>query len=107
MPKDRPGSARVDAWDAGDEDEIAPRAAAARRLPAAVPGAAAGPAAALPLAPADSAADSAADATAPPPLTWRQMFRGTPIWVWGISCLTIGSICAMFFTIMLLIAGGK
>lgn len=65
------------------------------------------------LRPAMEAAEVLAVAAAPPDgalerdLTWREMLRGTPIWVWLITCSSLGLIFAMCITILLLIVFWK
>ncbi len=73
---------RVDSWDEADAD-----------TPARVP------------APSQPGAPpAAAEEAEPPRLTWRQLLRASPPWIWLISCFSIGSICVMAMIILILIA---
>jgi hypothetical protein len=49
----------------------------------------------------------AAEPAAQPELSWREMMRRTPLWVWLISTTALFGICAMFVTVMLVIALSK
>jgi hypothetical protein len=89
---------RVDEWD----DEIAPVHKPGAPAPSM-------PVAAVETAPAESpallpgeAADGEDDADRHIP--WRQAIRGAPTWIWLITIFSIGSICVMMSTVVLLFA---
>ena len=108
MPKDNAGhDAWVDEWGAEDDANAGRGTRSAEESPT--------PAAVTPLS---SVADSAAPALTPeagepqsdeaqPELSWREMVRRTPLWVWLISTTALFGICAMFVTVMLIIALSK
>jgi hypothetical protein len=90
---------RVDEWD----DEVAP----VHKPDAPAPSV---PVASVDTAPAESPAPLPADGTADGeddtdrPIPWRQAIRGAPTWVWLIAIVSIGSICVMMSTVVLLFA---
>ena len=90
---------RVDEWD----DEVAP----VRKPVAPVPPV---PAAAAETAPTDSPALAPGEALAVGEddadrhIPWRQAIRGAPTWVWLIAIFSIGSICMMVGTVVMIIA---
>jgi hypothetical protein len=91
LPTNRPPAEdRVDDWD----DDPPP---AAPTRPAA-PAQARAPEAEA----AEMAAEDAEEKEAN--LPWRQLVRTTPLWIWLIAVTTLGSICIMFFIIMILLA---
>ncbi len=86
---------RVDSW---DEDDA----------PAPVPAAAAPPArSAAPVPAPTDAADPVAEEAAEPPTSLfptREQWRAAPPWVLLISFVSLGAICVMAMTVLLLIA---
>ncbi len=92
MPQDRAGErGRVDNWDEEDATPVQVAPVAHSRVAGSLAG---GP------APPRSAAPQAA-------ISWCEMIRGTPLWIWLIGLVAAGGICMMFMTVMLIIGFGR
>ncbi len=93
VAQDRARDARVDDWDILDEAGAGagPAAPGARPADASPPGVAGAAPAGLGAEPVERA------------LSWGEVFRGTPLWVWLIGGSALFLLCAMFAIVMLII----
>ena len=84
----------MDDWDLLDDEA---GVGAAPTAPGAIPAAAGAPGLAE-AAPAEPGAEPVERT-----LSWGEVFRGTPLWVWLIGGSAVFLLCAMFATVMLII----